>query len=57
MEAGPAWAGQGQASHSLWRKYIRDKMDLIHPSENVRMTKNLCARTSGMIKLGSDIEY
>ena len=41
-----------------WRsKYITDKMDLINLSENVRMTKNLCARTSGVIEVGSDIEY
>ena len=38
-------------------KYIRDKMDLINLSENVGMTKNLCARTSRMIEVGSDIEY
>ena len=51
VEASPASTAPG--------KYIRDKMDLINLSENVRMTKNLCARTSRMIELGScsDIEY
>ena len=47
----------GRAGVGWRRKYIRDKMDLINLSENVGMTKNLCARMSRMIEVGSNIEY
>ena len=66
MDGGSVQAGAGaKQAHSLHRephfqcrsKYIRDKMDLINLSENVRMTKNVCARMSRVIELGSDIEY
>ena len=50
--ASGGWGGVGCRS-----KYIWDKMDLINLSENVGMTKNLCARMSRMIEVGSNIEY
>ena len=57
---GGGGGGGGWACPASTRQiYLGYKMDLINLSENVHMTKNLCARMSRMIELGSgsDIEY